>query len=82
MNTTYRSVTALQPYDFEDISDSLKYFSCAVHCNATFWNDDNAIMEYLTAEGHREHWIQSFISYVHSLFDTFKLWKLQVSNIL
>ena len=82
MNIKYKSLKALQPRDFEEIPDTLKFFSCALHCNSTFWDDDYAITQYLTMEGHREYWIKSFISYVHSLFDTFILWRLQVSNIL
>ena len=63
MNSKYKSLKALQPRDFEEIPDTLKFFSCALHCNSTFWDDGNAITQYLTTERHREYWIKSFISY-------------------
>ena len=52
MNVAYRSLKVLQPHDFDEIPESLKYFSCGLHCNSDFWKDDNAITAYLTTEGH------------------------------
>ena len=78
MNVTFWNVQHLIPADFEEIPDTLKYFACAIHCNGSFWEDDHSITQFLTTETHREYWIKTFVAYVHSLFDTLNLWKLQV----
>jgi len=51
----------------EDIPEHLRYFAGVLHCNKTFWEDDDTIRHYLQSEGNKDGFVESVLSYFRSV---------------
>ena len=57
----------------EDISEYIRHYASAIFVNDSFWNDSNKVLEELKMEGHRQDYIDSYMSYVEMLRITYSL---------
>ena len=78
MNVPFRSIGDLLPERFEETAQPLKLFTCAVYANEEFWGCTEKVVAYLRKESHRDYYVDTFISYLQSVFDTHRLWRLKV----
>ena len=51
----------------EEIPDHIRHFASAVYCNNTFWCNDMKIRCEMEMEGHKDDYIQSYVSYLNVL---------------
>ena len=57
----------------EDIPEYIRHYASAMFVNDSFWNESNKIMDELKMEGHRQDYIDSYMSYVQMLKITYSL---------
>ena len=74
MNVAFRSLAELVANRFEETAEPLKFFACAIQSNETFWGCRATVVTYLRMESHRGYYIDTFASYLQSMFDAHWLW--------
>ena len=78
MNIPFRSVNELLPEKLNDTAEPLKLFACAMYANGTFWGCREKVAAYLKMESHRDYYVETFVSYLGSMFDVYRLWRLKI----
>ena len=78
MNMPHRTLNQLCHVDASLMSDNLKFLASATTLLPGTWNDKAVNSERLEIIGHKNYFIEGFISNVQSLRDLHKLWRLQV----
>ena len=73
MNVSFMDLNEIIHPMAENIPEYIRHFASAVFVNDSFWNDPNKVLEELKMEGHRQDYIDSFISYVEMLKITYSL---------
>ena len=58
----------------EEIPDHVCHFASAMYCNNDFWCNDIKIRSEMEMEGHRDNYIQTYISYLNSLRANYNLY--------
>lgn len=58
----------------EEIPDHIRHFASVMYCNNDFWCNDIKIRSEMEMEGHRDDYIQTYISYLNSLRATYNLY--------
>lgn len=81
MNHPHRNLQELYHPSHNDLPNCIKFFAGAYCLNSEFWKDDSAIRTFLSIEGNKSHFIDTYISYLHSLIDTFQMWQLKIVSI-
>ena len=73
MNVSFMDLNEIIHPKAEDISEYIRHYASAIFVNDSFWNDSNKVLEELKMEGHRQDYIDSYMSYVEMLRITYSL---------
>ena len=57
---------------------SIAYFAQSAAITPESWNTSDAITAFFEKEGHKDYFINTIVSYVHSLYDILHLWRIGV----
>ena len=57
---------------------SIAYFAQSAAVTPQYWNTSDAITTFFEKEGHKDYFINTIVSYVHSLYDILHLWRIGV----
>lgn len=73
MNVPFNNLNQIIHPNAENFPEYIRHYASAVFVNGPFWNDSSKIMEELYLEGHRQDYINSFMSYMRMLATTYNL---------
>ena len=73
MNVSFMDLNEIIHPKAEDISEYICHYASAIFVNDSFWNDSNKVIAELKMEGHRQDYIDSYMSYVETLRITYSL---------
>ena len=73
MNVSLRNLNEIIHPNAENIPDYIRHYASAMFVNKSFSNDNSKILQELQLEGHRNDYIESYMSYVEMQCTTYKL---------
>ena len=73
MNVSFIDLNEIILLNGESIPEYIWHCASAMFVNSSFWNDQTRVFEELKMEGHRNDYIQSYMSYIEILKFTYKL---------
>ena len=68
------------PPNIHDVPDVLQCYAIAIHNDPRLWSSDDDILSLCRMRGFRKHKTFTFISFIHSLADTYNLWHTNSIN--
>ena len=80
LHVPFDSYNDFLPANLEDVPDVLQSFAVAMHNHPQLWSSDDEISSICRIRGFRNHKILTFLSFVHSLADTYHLWHTNSIN--
>ena len=73
MNFSFTDLNEIIHPNAESIPEYIRHFASAMFVNNLFWDDRTKVMENLELEGHRQDYIDSYLSYIGMLQTRYKL---------
>ena len=73
MNVSFMDLNEIIHPMAEDIPEYIRHYASAMFVNESFWTDSHTVLEELKMEGHRQDYIDSYMSYVEMLKITYSL---------
>ena len=78
MHDPHRHVEDLHHAQASTMPSSIAYFAQSAAVTPQYWNTSDAITTFFEKEGHKDYFINTIVSYVHSLYDILHLWRIGV----
>ena len=78
MHHPHRNVQDLHHPDASTMPSTITYFAQSAALTPECWNTSDAITAFSQKEGHKDYFINTLVSYVHSLYDILQLWRIGV----
>ena len=78
MHHPHRHVQDLHHPQASTMPCSIAYFAQSAAITPESWNTSDAITTFFEKEGHKDYFINTIVSYVHSLYDILHLWRIGV----
>ena len=78
MHHPHRHVEDLHHPQASTMPCSIAYFAQSAAITPESWNTSDAITTFFEKEGHKDYFINTIVSYVHSLYDILHLWRIGV----
>ena len=78
MHHPHRHVEDLHHPQASTMPSSIAYFAQSAAITPESWNTSDAITAFFEKEGHKDYFINTIVSYVHSLYDILHLWRIGV----
>ena len=78
MHHPHRHVEELHHPDASTMPSTIAYFAQSAVLTPECWNTSDAITAFFEKEGHKDYFINTIVSYVHSLYDILHLWRIGV----
>ena len=78
MHHPHRHVEDLHHPQASTMPSSITYFAQSAAITPESWNTSDAITAFFEKEGHKDYFINTIVSYVHSLYDILHLWRISV----
>ena len=78
MHHPHSDVRNLHHPDASTMPSTIAYFAQSAALTPDSWNTADAITSFFEKEGHRDYFINTIVSYVHSLYDILHLWRIGV----
>ena len=78
MHHPHTEVTELHHPQASSMPSSIAYFAQSASLTPDAWNSADAITQFFEKEGHKDYFINTIVSYVHSLYDILHLWRIGV----
>ena len=78
MHHPHRDVNELHHPDASTMPYTIAYFAQSAALTPDSWNTSDAITAFFQKEGHKDYFINTIVSYVHSLYDILHLWRIGV----
>ena len=74
----HRKVQDLHHPDASTMPSTVAYFAQSAAVTPKCWNTSDAITAFFEKEGHKDYFINTIVSYIHSLYDILHLWRIGV----
>ena len=78
MHHPHRHVEDLHHAQASTMPSSIAYFAQSAAVTPQYWNTSDAITTFFEKEGHKDYFINTIVSYVHSLYDILHLRRIGV----
>ena len=78
MHHPHRNVQDLHHPQASTMPSNIAYFAQSAAITPESWNTSDAITTFFEKEGHKDYFINTIVSYVHSLYDILHLWRIGV----
>ena len=78
MHYPHRLAHQLQHQHASTMPSSIVYFAQSAALTPDCWNSSDSITAFFEKEGHKDYFINTTVSYVHSLYDILHLWEIGV----
>ena len=78
MHHPHRNIQDLHHPDASTMPSTVAYFAQSAAVTPECWNTSDAIPAFFEKEGHKDYFINTIVSYVHSLYDILHLWRIGV----
>ena len=78
MHHPHRHVEDLHHPEASTMPSTIAYFAQCAVLTPESWNTSEAITAFFENEGHKDYFINTIVSYVHSLYDILHLWRIGV----
>lgn len=80
MHHPHSDVRELHHPHASTMPSTIAHFAQSAALTPASWNTADAITSFFDKEGHRDYFINTIVSYVHSLYDILHLWRIGVVN--
>lgn len=78
MNYAHTDETNLRHDRENDLPAPIRYYVQAVRLVPELWSSVESIREYLAAEAHKAHHIDTVLNYLHALADIYTMWQIHL----
>ena len=73
MNVSFTNLNEIIHPNAENIPEYIRHYASAIFVNGSFWDDQTKVIQELQMEGHRQDYIDSYMSYIKMLKLTYHL---------
>ena len=73
MNVSFTNLNEIIHPNAENIPEYIRHYASAIFVNGSFWDDQTKVIQELQMEGHRQDYIDSYMSYIKMLKSTYHL---------